>query len=70
MVSMVEGFPEKGARLMLVREAGGVRAGSICVLVQSMTSRHEAPEDVFVVEHRGERLWILRRDLQPVDQRR
>ena len=60
---MVQGFPGTGARLMLLRDAGGARAGSMCVLIQTMTSRREAPENVFVVEYQGERLWVLRRDL-------
>jgi hypothetical protein len=63
---MVQGFPEKGARLVLLHEVGGVRAGSMCVLLRSIPAGSNAtPEDVFVVEHHTERLWLLRRDLAP-----
>lgn len=49
---------------MLLHEAGGVRAGSICVLLRSIKAGPIAtPEDVFIVEHHTERLWLLRRDL-------
>ena len=65
---MLQKFPSEGTRVVLLRDSGAIRKGSVGVLVKSMAfPGRETPEDVFVLDHRGERLWMLRRDLDGAD---
>lgn len=65
---MLERFPPEGTRVVLLKDAGDVKAGSVGLVVKAMTSGQKpTPEDVFVLDYDGDHVWALRRHLALAD---